>query len=135
MLHALEGYRFKKKGDVVQYAAKHPGALSGYFLATCYQSASKGTIGTIGTQGDLSRVSVAQWASNQSGLSGIHDTREVATLAHAVDAINRKEVQQAMDILAQQLLPNHLAWEKAEAVELIRGSSGLAAILVLSIGM
>ena len=122
----------------MQYAATHPGALSGYFLATCYQRLSKGTIGT---QGDLARVSVAQWASSRAGLSDIRDAREVATLAHAMDAISRKEVQQAMGILAQRILAILLAkrkggtWEKAEAVELIPGSSGLAASPMLWIGM
>jgi hypothetical protein len=65
----------------------------------------------------------------------------VATLASAMDAINRREVQQAMDILSQRILAIQLAkrkggsWEKAEAVELIPGSSGLAASPMLSIGM
>jgi len=138
MLHAVEGHRFKKKGDVVQYAATHPGALSGYFLAQCFARLSKGTVST---QGDLNKVSVAQWASQHAGLSDIRDTREVATLASAMDAINRREVQQAMDILSQRILAIQLAkrkggsWEKAEAVELIAGSSGLAASPMLSIGM
>ena len=79
----------------------HPVALGSYFLATCFQRLSKGTIAT---QGDLSKVSVAQWASSHAGLSDIRDTREVATLAHAMDAINRKEVQQAMGILSQRIL-------------------------------
>ena len=138
MLHAVEGHRFKKKGDVVQYAATHPGALSGYFLAQCFARLSKGAVST---QGDLNKVSVAQWASQHAGLSDIRDTREVATLACAMDAINRREVQQAMDILSQRILAIQLAkrkggsWEKAEAVELIPGSSGLAASPMLSIGM
>ena len=49
----------------------------------------------------------------------------MATLAHAMDATNRNEVQQAMDILSRRILAIQLAmrkggsWEKAEAVELI----------------
>ena len=84
---------------------------------------------------------MAQWASSHAGLFDIRDIRDVATLAHAMDAINRKEAQQAMDILSQRILAIQLAkreggsWEKAEAVELIPGSSGLAASPMLSIGM
>ena len=83
MLHAVESHKFKKKGDVVQYAASHPGALSGYFLATCFQRLCKGTVGT---QSDLLKVNVAQWASQHAGLSDIRGIREVATLSHAMAA-------------------------------------------------
>ena len=58
-----------------------------------------------------------------------------------MDAINRVEIQQAMDILSQRILAIQLAkrkggsWEKAEAVELIPGFSGLATSPMLSIVM
>ena len=93
------------------------------------------------SQSDLMKVNVAQWASQNAGLSDIRDIREVATLSHAMDAINRREAAMAMDILAQRILAIQLAkrkggsWEKAEAVELIPDSSGLSASPMLSIGM
>ena len=137
MLHAVEAHKFRKRGDVVQFAARHPGALSGYFLASVYGRLSKGVVRR---QGDLQSVSVSQWAAAHSGLTDIRDLREAQTLSYVMDSVNRGELAQAMDVLAQRILALQLAkrkggsWEKAETVELIPSSSALTASPMLSLG-
>ena len=43
-LSHVEQLRFKKKGDLINFAARHPGALTAHFLAGVYARLSKGTI-------------------------------------------------------------------------------------------
>eukprot|EP00973_Karenia_brevis_P033286 4592617-Karenia_brevis.AAC.1 len=74
--------KFKKRGDLVAFAAKHPGALSGYFLAGVYSRLSKGMATKAS---DLNRVSVSQWASQHTGLTELRDLREVQNIALAMD--------------------------------------------------
>lgn len=58
-LHALEGQKFKKSGDLVSYAASNPGALSAYFLSAVY---AKLCSGQVTQRRHLKDVSVAAWA-------------------------------------------------------------------------
>ena len=89
MVHSVEARKFKKRGDVVQLAAKNPGALSGYFLASVYSCLCKGVVRR---QGDLQTVSVSTRAAQHSGLTDIRDLREIQTLAYAMDSVNRGEL-------------------------------------------
>ena len=101
MLHSVEAHKFKKRRDVVQFAANNPGALSGYFLAPVFSRLCKGVFRQ---QGDLQTVSVSAWAAQHSGLTDIRDLREIQTLAYAMDSVNRGELAQAMDVLSQRIL-------------------------------
>ena len=135
-VHALDMQRFKKKGELVAYATKHPGALSGHFLASVYARLSKGRV-TKTSQ--LREASVVSWATQHAGLTEIRDIREVLTLAEAMDSINRKEIARAMDILAQRILAVQQAkrkggsWDKAEAIELIPSGNSLASSSMLAL--
>jgi len=117
----LEQVKFKKKGDLLTFAAKHPGALSGFFLAGVYAKLSKGLMLTRSKQ--LRAASVAAWV-DRAGLTGVRDVREVLTLGYVMDCISKKELAQAMDILAQRILAIQSAkrkggtWERAEMLEL-----------------
>ena len=128
-LHALEEVKFKQKGSLQAYAASHPGALSAHFLAGIYARLSKGRL-TKSSQ--LRQADVSTWASQFSGLTEIRDVREVLTLAEAMNAINRKEISRAMDLLAQRILAIQLAkqtngsWDKAMGIELIPSGNCLA---------
>ena len=61
-------------------------------------------------------------------------------LSYVLDSVNRGELAQAMDVLSQRILALQLAkrkggsWEKAESVDLIPSSSGLASSPMLAIG-
>lgn len=125
MLSYVEGMRLTRKGDLVAFAAKRPGALSGWFLAGVYARLCKGSVRR---SRHLREANVGAWVS-QCGLTDIRDLREVMTLAAVIGAINRREVSRAMDVLSQRILAVQAAkgkkggaWEKAEALELIPGS-------------
>lgn len=73
--------------------------------------------------GQLREPSVTAWAHQFSGLTEIRDIKEVVTLSEVLDAVNRREIAQAMDIVCQRILAIQAAktkggsWEKAEAIE------------------
>ena len=133
----IEGQKFKKRGDLVAYAAKHPGALTAHFLSGIYAKVHKGAISE---SKSLRDVNVAAWASAHTGLTETRDLREVANIAAAMDAVQRDEIASALDILAQRVVSIQNAkkaggkWEKAELIELIPPSgSGLASGGMLSL--
>ena len=133
----IEGQKFKKRGDLVAYAAKHPGALTAHFLSGIYAKVHKGAISE---SKSLRDVNVAAWASAHTGLTETRDLREVANIAAAMDAVQRDEIASALDILAQRVVSIQNAkkaggkWEKAELIELISPSgSGLASGGMLSL--
>ena len=125
-LRWLETRRFKARGELLAFAAEHPGALSGFFLSLCHQKLSHGMVKKTG---DLRKVSVQQWAEKYAGLTELRDQREVLTIAAVMDAINTKDLEIAMDILAQRVVAVQQAkskggtWEKAEKLELTGGAS------------
>ena len=86
----VDGLKLKKKGDLVVFAAKNPGALTAHFLGGVY--ASTGT-------SQLRDVSVAQWAHQYAGLTEVRDIKEILTLAEILDAVNRRQVATALDAL------------------------------------
>lgn len=121
-LNHVEQLKLKKKGDLISFAARHPGALTAHFLAGVYARLSKGTISRTS---QLREVSVASWAHQFSGLTEVRDVKEVLTLAEILDHVNRKEIARALDVLCQRILAIQAAkgkggsWEKAEALELV----------------
>ena len=123
----LETEKFKAKGDLLAFAAKHPGALSGYFLAMVHRKLSHGRL-TETKQ--LRHASVTTWAQAHTGLTELRDQREVQTLALVMDLINGQDLATAMDVLAQRIIAIQRAkskggsWEKAEAAELLTGTGG-----------
>ena len=110
----MDAQKFKRKGELLAYATKHPGALSAHFLASIYARLSKGRV-TRSSQ--LRETNVSQWAAQHSGLSEIRDIREVLTIAEAMDCINRKEIARAMDVLAQRILAVQQAKKKGGSWE------------------
>ena len=129
-VRALEEHKFRARGDLLTFAARHPGALSGFFLAMVHQRLSQGIIKN---SRDLREVSVQAWAQQHSGLSELRDLREVMTLAAVMDAVNGDALEEAMDILGQRMLAIQQAkkkggtWEKAEAIELTGSGNGVIA--------
>lgn len=128
--------KFKKRGDLVAFAARHPGALTAHFLAGVYQRLSKGTLNR---SSQLREPSVTAWAHQFSGLTEIRDIKEVVTLSEALDAVNRREIAQAMDILCQRILAIQAgktkggSWERAEAIELVNNTKTLASSSMLAL--
>ncbi|CAK9030997.1 unnamed protein product [Durusdinium trenchii] len=117
-VHAVDSEKFKRKGELLAYASRHPGALSGHFLASIYARLSKGKVER---SSQLREASVVSWAAQHSGLTEVRDVREVLTLAEAMDAVNRKEIARAMDILAQRILAIQQAKRKGGSWEKARG--------------
>ena len=132
----VDQLKLKKRGDLVSFAARHPGALTAHFLASVYSRLSKGSL-TRSSQ--LRQVSVAAWAQQFSGLTEVRDMKEVVTLAEILDAVNREEISQALDVLCQRILAIQAAkqkggtWEKAEAIELVDNRKSLASTSMLAL--
>ena len=93
--------KLRARGELLTFAAKHPGALSGFFLAMVHEKLSRGRVCRTG---DLRKVSVASWAERHCGLNELRDQREVATLSAIMDAVNARDLSLAMDTLAQRIL-------------------------------
>ena len=135
-LSHVEQLKLKKKGDLVAFAAKSPGALTAHFLAGVYARLSKGTISR---SSQLREASAVSWAHQFSGLSEVRDLKEVLTLCEILDHINRKEVARALDVLCQRILAIQSAkskggsWEKAEALELTNNQRTLASSSMLAL--
>ena len=127
----MEGERFKTRGDVLAFAARHPGALSANFLRLCHQ---KLTNGRVSSTRQLREVSTTAWAQLHAGVSDVRDQKEVMTLCAALDSINNRDLATAMDIISQRVLSIQTAkmkggfWEKANKLELVSdpGASSLA---------
>jgi hypothetical protein len=134
-IRRLEQVKFKARGDLMSFAAKHPGALSGYFLAMAHQKVSNGRV--MRTK-DLRNTSVSAWAQMQE-VGETRDKREVATLAWVMDLINLKDLEVAMDVLSQRILAIQRAkakggsWEKGEMIELTPGGGGCMAAGLLKL--
>ncbi|CAK9078898.1 Peptidylprolyl isomerase, partial [Durusdinium trenchii] len=132
----IDGLKFKKKGDLVAFATKNPVALTAHFLAGVYQRLSKGQLSR---SGQLRDVSVTAWAHQFAGLSEPRDIKEVVTLAEVLDAVNRRELAQALDIISQRILAIQQArqkggsWEKSEQIELIDARKTLASHSMLAL--
>ncbi|CAK8990539.1 unnamed protein product, partial [Durusdinium trenchii] len=114
----VDALKLKRKGDLLAFASKHPGALTAHFLAGVYSRLSKGSLTRTG---QLRDVSVTSWAHQFSGLTEVRDLKEVVTLAEILDSVNRKEISRALDIICQRIIAIQSAkqkggsWEKAEA--------------------
>ena len=125
-LRRLEAQRFKARGELLTFAAKHPGALSAYFLSMVHQ---KLLHGSVTKTSQLRKVNVSQWAAGSTGLTETRDLREVATLSYIMDMINVGDLETAMDVIAQRIMAIQKAksagsnWKKAEALELVVGNS------------
>ena len=129
-LQALNGMKFKKRGDLLAFASSHPGALAAGFLSEIHQRCG---LGPIRQSSDLRKPSARAWAADKTGLSDIRDLREVATLATVVDHLNLDEAAEALDVIAQRIAAIQIAktkgstWERAQQSELIATGSHLVA--------
>jgi hypothetical protein len=124
MERRLESQKFNAKGDLLAFASRHPGALSGFFLSMCHRKLSHGRVQD---SRELRTVSVSGWAQQFAGLTELRDQKEVQHLALCMDLINGRDLEQAMDLLAQRISAVQMAkrkggsWEKAENIELLAG--------------
>jgi len=129
-LHKLSAQRFKNRGALLAFAAKHPGALTASFLAEVHRKCG---LGEVRETKNLRKASVRTWATDKSGLTDLRDQREISTLAAVADHLQVDEVAMALDIICQRISAVQLAkqkgstWERAEKSELIPIGSHLMA--------
>eukprot|EP00435_Cladocopium_sp_Y103_P037465 s430_g9.t3 len=135
-LSHVDQLKLKKRGDLLAFAAKSPGALTAHFLAGIYARLSKGTISR---SSQLREASAVSWAHQFSGLTEVRDLKEVLTLCEILDHVNRKEIARALDVLCQRIVAIQSAkakggsWEKAEVLELVNTQRTLAASSMLAL--
>ena len=130
--------KFKARGDLVAFATKKPGALAAHFLITIFEKLYNRLPRETR---DLRRASVAAWAQKHGNLSEVRDQREVATLAHCMDLVAKRDLEELMDVMSQRVLAIQQAkakggsWEKAQRIELLApegagaASSGMLRLL------
>jgi len=122
----VESRRCETKADVHQIASKYPGALAAYWLAAIYSKVTRGE--SVRSTKDLRRTNAFAWSTTFSGLSDLRDQREVQTLCLAIDHVNKDQMAEALDTMAQRVVAIQAAkrkggtWEKAEAAELLPGT-------------
>ena len=130
----------QNRSRLLTFVAREPGAMTAHFLAQIRQRL-KGPAGRITHTDQLRDISAVTWVGI-SGLTETRDLREANTLAAILDAVNRKEIAEALDVLVMRLHAITKAkekggsWDKASKLELIQpvggdmlpaGLSGLAA--------
>ena len=113
--------RFKDQSEVLAFAAQHPGALTAAFLQMVRQRTSQ--IMMSNTR-ELRNVSLVDWAQHHLQLTEMRDQKEIMTLCLAMDNINARKLEAAMDVLSQRIAAVQAAkskggsWEKAAKMEL-----------------
>lgn len=136
----LDHEKFKGgRPALLAFAAKHPGALTAHFVANC-RLKLKGAAGMIRRTGDLRDLDLTTWVTHHAGLTETRDHREALTLAQIFDAVQRRDVEHALDVLVMRLQAIQRAkmkggkWETASRIELITemgtevGPAGLASL-------
>ena len=122
-VNAVDLLKFKKRGDLINFAAKAPGALTAHFINACRMKMGYGAIERSGQLRSMSLATFAQ--SSHHGLTEVRDQHEVLTLMTAMDHINKKELSKAMDVLSMRVCALQRAkskggsWERAQQIELI----------------
>ena len=102
--------------ELLTFAARHPGALSGYVLSMVHQTLSHGSVRRTS---DLRKASVIQWAVQHSGLTDMLDQREVQTRSAVMYLINSPGLATAMYVLSQRIL-------SADDIELVTTGTNMA---------
>jgi len=121
-IERAEALRFKRRSDLVNFASRHPGALGALFL---HQLRVKLNLGPAHKLGDLYHTDITTWAATSTGLKETRDLREVQALSKVLLEINKDNLPQAVDIIAQRIREIKAAkssggsWEKAELVSLL----------------
>ena len=118
--------KFKSgRSALLAFAHKHPGALTAHFLQAVRMKV-KGASGVVNKSGQLREVDMSSYLLNGGlGLTEIRDSREAVTLGSVMDAVNRRDLSRAMDIISMRLQALATAkrkggsWEEASKIELI----------------
>lgn len=121
--------KFKKRADLLIFAAKHPGALTANFINALRQKLMRGGILRTSQLRDIEMTEFV--TTGAAGLKEVRDRREAMTILQAMDHINQREVSKAMDVLAMRITAlleaksSGGSWDKASRKELIpeEGSS------------
>ena len=75
-------------------------------------------------------MDLSAWVQQHADLTETRDSREALTLAHILDAVQKKDVERALDVLVMRLQAIQRAkakggkWETASRMELIPESGG-----------
>ena len=115
--------KFRKRSDLLIFAAKHPGALTANFINALRQKLMKGGILRTSQLRDIELTEFV--TTGAAGLKEVRDRREATTLLQAMDHINQHELEKAMDVLSMRLTALLEAkgpggsWEKASRKDLI----------------
>ena len=129
MMERHRGLCFKRRADLLNFAARHPGALAAHFLAQVRERLSrrepKNAV-------ELNQTDVGSWIP-LSGLKEVRDLREASILCRILTDLTHRRTEQAADVIAMRLRELRHAkatgssWEKAEVVSLLPGSSSSTA--------
>lgn len=126
--------RFRKRSDLLNFAARYPGALAAQFLTQVRQKMSTGL--PADTE-ELLATDTSSWAQNSNlcELKDVRDSKEAVFLCRLLTELNHKRLPQCADMIACRLREMKMAkreggsWEKASVVSLMPSTHGASATL------
>lgn len=124
----VDAKKFKKRADLLIFAAKHPGALTANFINALRQKLMRGGILRTSQLRDIEMTEFI--TTGAAGLKEARDRREALTILQAMDLVNKREVAKAMDVLSMRITAlleaksSGGSWDKASRKELIPEDGG-----------
>lgn len=124
----VDAKKFKKRADLLIFAAKHPGALTANFINALRQKLMRGGILRTSQLRDIEMTEFI--TTGAAGLKEVRDRREALTILQAMDLVNKREVAKAMDVLSMRITAlleaksSGGSWDKASRKELIPEDGG-----------
>jgi len=124
----VDAKKFKKRADLLIFAAKHPGALTANFINALRQKLMRGGILRTSQLRDIEMTEFI--TAGAAGLKEVRDRREALTILQAMDLVNKREVAKAMDVLSMRITAlleaksSGGSWDKASRKELIPEDGG-----------
>ena len=124
----VDAKKFKKRADLLIFAAKHPGALTANFINALRQKLMRGGILRTSQLRDIEMTEFI--TTGAAGLKEVRDRQEALTILQAMDLVNKREVAKAMDVLSMRITAlleaksSGGSWDKASRKELIPEDGG-----------
>lgn len=119
--------RFKRRGDVLEYHHKYPGALAARFLCRVHQKLGQ-ELPSDTDELHLTDVA-ASWASAHALLKDASDQKEVVFLSRLLSELGQNRLPELADFVAMQIREIRAAkaeqssWDKVGVVPLQPGPS------------
>lgn len=116
--------RFRRRGDLLKFHHRYPGALAGHFLCQVRQKLGQGL--PVDTE-ELRLTDVASWSTAHASLTDVKDQKEVAFLSRVLADLGQGRLPELADLVAMRIREVRAAkgeqgsWDKAGVLSLQPG--------------